>query len=107
MDLIKEFLEKVVSGLSSAQGIEKKFAAFEVQQRIHEMQTYSIDHHYDRQKLELLCNQYEFSGVLRKDEIRKGITDSSLGLVVKESLVKDVQNFVYHICDKYSYWKAL
>jgi type I restriction enzyme, R subunit len=106
-DLIKEFLEKVVSGLSSAQGIEEKFAAFEEQQRIHEMQTYSIDHHYDSKKLEQLCSQYEFSGILRKDEIRRGITDPSLGLLAKESAVNDVQNFVYDICAKYSYKNAL
>lgn len=105
-DLIKAFLEKVVSGLSSAQGIEEKFAAFEEQQRIHEMQTYSIDHNYDQKKLEQLCSQYEFSGVLRKDEIRKGITDPSLGLLAKETAVNDVQDFVYNICDKYSYKNA-
>lgn len=101
IDILKAFLDEVVSGLTGNEDIDSEYNDFENRKKKEEIEAFSKQENIDVGLLSGYVSEYSFSGVLNQGEIRDSIA-TPMSLLKKKSLVAKIVDFIKSHVDKYS-----
>lgn len=100
VDLIKEFLNKVVPTMSDGESVLDAYADFEDAQRNEDIEKFASENNVSAEYLKKLITEYSFSGILDNAKIKQELR-GNFGLRQLRELVTKVMQFVIENCDKY------
>lgn len=101
IDILRAFLDQVVSGFDGSEDIDVEYNEFENKQKSEEIEAFAEQEGVDAKMLKSEIAEFEFTGVLNPGEIRDNITEP-MPLLKKRSLVNRIVDFIYSHVDKYS-----
>lgn len=101
IDILRAFLDQVVSGFDGTEDIDVEYNDFENKQKSEEIEAFAKQEGVDAKMLKGEIAEFEFTGVLNPGEIRDNITEP-MPLLKKRSLVNRIVDFIYSHVDKYS-----
>lgn len=101
IDILRAFLDQVVSGFDGTEDIDVEYNDFENKQKAEEIEAFAEQEGVDAKMLKGEIAEFEFTGVLNPGEIRDDITEP-MPLLRKRSLVNRIVDFIYSHVDKYS-----
>lgn len=101
IDILRAFLDQVVSGFDGSEDVDAAYNDFENQQKAAEITAFAEQEDIDPEMLREEVAEFEFTGVLNPGEIRDRIT-KPLPLLKKKSLVSRIVEFIRNHVDKYS-----
>lgn len=101
IDILKAFLDEVVSGFDGSEDIDSEYNAFENKRKNAEIQEFAEKENIDTSILQQEIAEYEFTNVLNPGDIRDRI-DTPMPLLKKRSLVNRIVDFIKSHVDKYS-----
>ena len=101
IDILRAFLDQVVSGFDGSEDIDAAYNDFENKQKSEEIEAFAAQEDIDPAMLRDEVAEFEFTGVLNPGEIRDRIT-KPLPLLKKKSLVSRIVEFIRSHVDKYS-----
>ena len=101
IDILRAFLDQVVSGFDGSEDIDAAYNDFENKQKAEEIEAFAAQEDIDPAMLRDEVAEFEFTGVLNPGEIRDRIT-KPLPLLKKKSLVSRIVEFIRSHVDKYS-----
>lgn len=101
IDILRAFLDQVVSGFDGTEDIDAAYNDFENKQKSEEIEAFAKEEGVDASMLKGEIAEYEFTGVLNPGEIRDNITEP-MPLLKKRLLVNRIVDFIYAHVDKYS-----
>lgn len=101
IDILRAFLDQVVSGFDGTEDIDVEYNEFENRQKSEEIEAFAEQGGVDAKMLKSEIAEFEFTGVLNPGEIRDNITEP-MPLLKKRSLVNRIVDFIYSHVDKYS-----
>ena len=99
VDLLKEFLTKVIPTLTSEDSIDNSFNDFQVSKRKVEIETFSKHIDVSDNKIEDFIEEYEFSGILDLENISESLKGKKF--MEKIKLTKEIEQFVFENTSKY------
>src|SRR5699024_1981333 len=97
-DLIQEFLDEVLPKLDRNANIEKVYLDFEEDKKLQEFKDFAETEQYPVEQLRSLYTEYDYSGLLYRKDIEKGVTG---GLLKKRKKVNKVYQFVKNVSRKF------
>ncbi|SOC40750.1 type I restriction endonuclease subunit R [Salinicoccus kekensis] len=97
-DLIQEFLDEVLPKLDRNANIEKVYLDFEEDKKLQEFKNFAETEQYPVEQLRSLYTEYDYSGLLYRKDIEKGVTG---GLLKKRKKVNKVYQFVKNVSRKF------
>lgn len=100
VDLLKSFLDKVVSGLKNADEIDAAYSDFENAEKNREIQEFAEKEAVDPKMLAEVISEFEFSGIINSGEIRDRIK-TPMTLLKKKSLVSRIVSFIKNLAEKF------
>lgn len=98
VDLLKAFLEKVVPNLTKEDSIDEAYNEFENNQRKEDIYNFSNEIGIDAEIIKEHVAEYEYSGIVKNEELSDIITAP---LLKKRKLVKQVKDFIIEHVEKY------
>ena len=101
IDILRAFLDEVVSGLESGDDIDSEYNAYENKRKNEEIQAFAEQEGIDPEILQSEIAEYEFTSVLNPGEIRDKI-QTPMPLLKKRSLVNRIVDFIKEHVDRYS-----
>ena len=101
IDILRAFLDQVVSGFDGTEDIDAAYNDFENKQKSAEIEAFAEKAGVDASMLKGEIAEFEFKGVLNPGEIRDNITEP-MPLLKKRSLVNRIVDFIHAHVDKYS-----
>ena len=101
IDILRAFLDEVVSGFNGTEDIDVEYNNFENKQKNDEIEAFAKQEGVDPNTLKASIAEFEFTGVLNPGEIRDNITEP-MSLLKKRALVNRIVEFIYAHVDKYS-----
>ena len=101
IDILRAFLDEVVSGFDGTEDIDAEYNDFENKQKNDEIEAFAKQEGVDPNTLKAAIAEFEFTGVLNPGEIRDNITEP-MSLLKKRALVNRIVEFIYAHVDKYS-----
>lgn len=101
IDILRAFLDQVVSGFDGTEDIDAAYNDFENKQKSEEIEAFAKKEGVDASMLKGEIAEFEFTGVLNPGEIRDNITEP-MPLLKKRSLVNRIVDFIQAHVDKYS-----
>lgn len=101
IDILKAFLDEVVSGFDGTEDIDSEYNAFENKRKNAEIREFAEKENIDTSILQQEIAEYEFTNVLNPGDIRDRI-DTPMPLLKKRSLVNRIVDFIKSHVDKYS-----
>lgn len=101
IDILRAFLDQVVSGFDGSEDIDVEYNEFENKQKSEEIEAFAEQEGVDAKMLKGEIAEFEFTGVLNPGEIRDNIIEP-MPLLKKRSLVNRIVEFIYSHVDKYS-----
>lgn len=101
IDILRAFLDQVVSGFDGTEDIDVEYNEFENRQKSEEIEAFAEQGGVDAKMLKSEIAEFEFTGVLNPGEIRDNITEP-MPLLKKRSLVNRIVDFIYSHVDRYS-----
>ncbi len=101
IDILRAFLDEVVSGFDGSEDIDVAYNDFENKQKSAEIDAFAAAEGVDADMLKEEIAEYEFTSVLNQGDIRDRITQP-MPLLKKRSLVQRIVDFIYSHVDKYS-----
>lgn len=99
VDLIKEFLQKVVPTLSNADSVDDTYHQFEDEKRSEEIRAFAKEINVPEEELQSFIEEYEFSGLIRQDEISDVV---KLPLLQKRKLIQRIIEFILEHTKRFS-----
>ena len=93
VDILMNFLDQVVSGLSNGDEVDAAYNDFENQIKQKEIKEFAEKENIDPRMLTDVISEYEFSGTLDAGNIRDRINEP-MGLLKKRSLVSRIVDFI-------------
>lgn len=103
IDLIKEFLNKVVPKLEPDANIDYEYEKFEDKKREEDIYNFSEKIGLDKYKVSEYISEYEYSGIIEKNKIHSDIkNDLKLKLLKAREATKQVKNFIYDHVRKFT-----
>lgn len=99
VDLIKEFLRKVVPNLTSADSVDDTYNKFEDEKRSEEIQSFAKEINVPEDELKSFVEEYEFSGFIKQDEISDVV---KLPLLQKRKLIQRIIEFIMEHTKRFS-----
>lgn len=100
VEILQNFLDKVVVGLNSADEIDAAYNDFENKAKQEEITSFAKAESIDPKMLAEFVSEYEFSGVMNAGNIRDRI-EKPLPLLKKQSLVRRIVDFIRKHVEKY------
>jgi type I restriction enzyme R subunit len=100
VDLIKAFLEEVLPQLKSGNEVDEAYNNFEDISRMEEIKKFAEKTNIDENFLKEQISEYEFTGIITKGVIRRGI-NKPLPLVQKVKLTEEIVDFIKDLVEKY------
>ena len=101
IDILKAFLDEVVSGFNGSEDIDSEYNDFENRKQQEEIEVFANKENIDKTILNEYIAEYAFSGVINQGEIRDSI-QTPMSLLKKKSLVNRIVDFIRSLVDKYS-----
>ncbi|MCM1190074.1 MAG: type I restriction endonuclease subunit R [bacterium] len=101
IDILRAFLDQVVSGFEGTEDIDAAYNDFENKQKSEEIEEFAEKEGVDAVMLKGEIAEFEFTGVLNPGEIRDNITEP-MPLLKKRALVNRIVDFIHAHVDKYS-----
>ena len=101
IDILKAFLDEVVSGFNGSEDIDSEYNDFENRKQHEEIEVFANKENIDKTILSEYIAEYAFSGVINQGEIRDSI-QTPMSLLKKKSLVNRIVDFIRSLVDKYS-----
>ena len=101
IDILRAFLDQVVSGFDGTEDIDAAYNDFENAQKSAEIDAFAETEGIDPALLKEQVAEFEFAGVLNPGEIRDSIS-APMPLLKKRSLVNRIVEFIRLHVDKYS-----
>lgn len=98
VDLIKEFLEKVIPTISKDQSIDDAYNNFEDMRAKKEIEEFSSEISVDPKEIEGYVYEYEFSGIINHKELNDSI---KAPLLKRKKIVEKIKEFVTDHVSKY------
>ena len=100
VEILQNFLDKVVVGLNSVDEIDAAYNDFENKTKQEEITSFAKTEDIDPKMLADFVSEYEFSGVMNAGNIRDRI-EKPLPLLKKKSLVRRIVDFIRKHAEKY------
>ncbi len=101
IDILRAFLDEVVSGLDGSEDIDAEYNDFENKKKFAEIQEFAEQENIDPQILQSEIAEYEFTGIINSGNIRDRIT-TPMPLLKKKSLVRRIVDFIKAHVEKFS-----
>lgn len=103
VDLLKEFLEKVVPKLEKNSDIDFEYSKFEAQRRIKEVNCFAEKMGLSSDFIIGSISEYEYSGIINRQEIGNEIKDKlKPKFLERKRKVEQVKDFIYNHVAKYN-----
>lgn len=103
VDLLKEFLNKVVPELGSDDDIDSAYEEFEEIKRVEEVDNFANEIGLNRYKIRDYVSEYEYSGIINRQEISEEIkTELKPKFTLRRKMVDQVKNFIYNHVRKFA-----
>ena len=104
VDLLKEFLEKVVPTLGENSDIDLEYSKFEAHRRIQEVSYFAEEVGLSQDFISDSISEYEYCGIINRKEISDEINDKlKLKFIPRKKKVEKVQGFIQDHVTKYNY----
>ena len=100
VDLLKEFLTKVIPTLTVEDSIDNSYNEFEAYKRKKEIEDFSVNIEVEDNKVKDFIEEYEFSGIVNLERISESLTGKKF--MQKRRLTREIQNFIYENTSKYA-----
>ncbi len=101
IDILRAFLDEVVSGFNGYEDIDSEYNAFENKRKNDEIQAFAEKEKIDPVILKSEISEYEFTNVLNEGDIRDRI-GTPMPLLKKRALVNKIVEFIKSHVDRYS-----
>lgn len=101
IDILRAFLDEVVSGMNGTEDIDVKYNDFENRKKQEEIEAFAKTEHISAELLGDFISEYAFSGVINQGAIRDSLTQP-MSLLKKRSLVSKIADFIKSHVEKYS-----
>lgn len=102
VDLIKAFLSDILPHMSEEEDTIETYLEYEDKARSEEIRAFADDHNVDYDFLKDLIGEFEFSGIMNRQEIRDTLP-GRYTFKEKRKLVMDIMDFVIENCNKYQF----
>lgn len=102
VELIKEFLEKVVPNLSNEDSIDDKFTQFEQERKEWKIKEVAKEYKVPKEKMNGLIQEYEFSGVIDKEEITNTLTEAKYSFLENYEKSQELETFIREVAEEYA-----
>lgn len=99
VDLIKNFLRKVVPTMTKSDNVDDTFNEFEQEERSREIKVFAKEFDLAEDKLQSFIEEYEYSGIIKNQEISDTI---KLPLLKKKKLLQRVITFISEHTKRYN-----
>lgn len=101
IDILRSFLDEVVSGFEGGEDIDSEYNAYENKRKNEEIKAFAEQENIDCGILQHEIAEYEFTSVLNPGDIRDKI-QKPMPLLKKRSLVNKIVDFIKSHVEKYS-----
>jgi type I restriction enzyme R subunit len=91
VDLIKNFLRKVVPTMTNKDSVDDTFNEFEQEERLKEIESFAKEINVPQESLQSFIEEYEYSGIIKNQEISDTI---KLPLLKKKKLLQRITTFI-------------
>lgn len=103
IDLLKEFLNKVVPNLEPNASIDEEYEKFEEVKREEDIDEFADTIGLNRYNINGYISEYEYSGIINRQEISEEIKETlKPKFTLRRKLVEQVKNFIYDHVRKYA-----
>lgn len=103
VDLLKEFLEKVIPKLEENSDIDFEYSKFEAQRRIKDVNYFAEEMGLSSDFISDSISEYEYSGIINRQEIGNEIKDKlKPKFLERKRKVEQVKDFIYNHVMKYN-----
>ena len=103
VDLLKEFLNKVVPQLGKEDSIDEAYEDFEKVKKEEDVYKFSDEIGLNRYTIKEYVSEYEYSGIINRQEISEEIKETlKPKFTLRRKLVEQVKNFIYDHVRKYA-----
>ena len=99
VDLLKEFLTKVIPTLTSNDSIDNSYNEFEASKRQEEIKKFSDTMEISDFRVKDFIEEYEFSGIIDLENISESLKGKKF--MEKRKLTKEIENFIFENTSKY------
>ena len=101
IDILRAFLDEVVSGLNGDEDIDALYNEFENRKKHEEILAFAKEEDLEVDMIEEFIAEYEFTSVINPGDIRDRIT-ITMPLLKKKALVNRIMAYMKSIVEKYS-----
>ncbi len=101
IDILRSFLDEVVSGFEGSEDIDSEYNAYENKRKNKEIQAFAEQESIDFEILQHEIAEYEFTSVLNPGDIRDKI-QTPMPFLKKRKLVNRIVDFIKNHVDRYS-----
>lgn len=103
VDLLKEFLQKVVPTLDENSDVDYEYTKFEAQRRVQEINYFADEIGLSADFINDSVAEYEYSGIINRAEISNEVKEKlKPKFLERKRKVEQVKNFVYEHVTKYN-----
>lgn len=103
VDLLKEFLERVVPTLDINSDVDFEYSKFEAHRRIQEINYFAEEIGLSSDFISESVSEYEYCGIINRDEISAEVRDKlKPKLLERKRKIDAIENFVYDHAAKYN-----
>lgn len=103
VDLLKEFLNKVVPDLGANDDIDVAYEEFEEVKKEEDVENFSNEIGLNRYSIKEYISEYEYSGIINTQDIKQDIkVELKPKLSARKVLVNSVKNFIYNHVRKFT-----
>ncbi|MSS43028.1 type I restriction endonuclease subunit R [Anaerosalibacter bizertensis] len=101
VELIKEFLDKVVPKLDSEDSIDNAFTEFEIERKERVINDFAVKNRLPEEQVEGLIQEYEFSGIIDKEEISDTLTEAKYSFLENVEKTQELEIFIREVAEEY------
>lgn len=101
VELIKEFLDRVVPKLTKEDSIESEFTKFEQERKDRAIKDFAIKNRLSKDQVEDLVQEYEFSGIIDREEVSDTLAEANYSFMENVNKSKEIEIFIKEIAEEY------
>ena len=102
IEIIKEFLDRVVPKLSKEDSIEDEFTKYEQERKEKVISDFAIGNRLPKNQVEQLVQEYEFSGIIDKEEVSDTLIEAEYSFLETVNKSSEIEMFIREIAEEYS-----
>lgn len=101
VELIKEFLDRVVPKLNKKDSIDNEFTKFEQERKSKVIENFADEHELSKNQVENLVQEYEFSGIIDREEISDTLAEAKYSFIENVKKSKELEIFIREVAEEY------